>query len=259
MRYLGVIDYINALPLTYAIERGKVDFGWKMKKGVPSKLNTLISRGDIDAGFVSSIEYARRGYKLLPYSVGSDGEVMSVLLCSLSTPLRKIRSVRLTDESATSSVLLKALMKFAYRMKVEYTGHYADSYLTIGDGALRAYESGVPHLDLGEAWKRFSGARMVFGVLAARPGLGEGELDYITDKIGESREWCSRNMDEVVSFASSSTGIGSDLIRRYYSRLTYTMGPDDVDGLRKFLGYAKRLGEITEVPNIQVRERTGRA
>lgn len=246
---LGVIDYVNILPLTYGLEKGKTGFSGKLTKSVPSKLNSMLSRGEIDAGFVSSIEYARGDYKMLPYGIASRGDVMSVLLVS-DSPLEDARKINITGESATSAVLLKILMKKFFRSDISY-GEGGDASLLIGDKALKAYSNSSIHkMDLGSVWRKFSGENMVFSVLAARKHVDDASLSELMGSLEASQNYGRVYMERIASHASKTTGMDLEGIRRYYSRIHYNMDSEDISGLERFYRYAKEIGEINRIPNM---------
>src|SRR5690606_35674709 len=92
--------------------------------GVPSRLNALLSRGEIDVAPSSSIEYARsRGsYLILPdLVIGSRGAVRSILFLSrLEADKLHRRRVAIPSASATSVVLLKILLATHWGVEPEY-------------------------------------------------------------------------------------------------------------------------------------------
>src|SRR5690606_11238354 len=119
--------------------------------GVPSYLNRLLSRGEIDVAPCSSIEYARNAgrYSILPdLVIGSRGPVRSILFLSHLPPQALAgRRVAIPNSSATSVVLLKILLRIHWGVEPEYTWFdqattdpFADgaaAALFIGDVALR--------------------------------------------------------------------------------------------------------------------------
>ncbi len=247
---LGIIDYINVLPLTYALEHGKVPFEGEITKAVPTKLNSMLAEGKLDAGFISSIEYAKRDYILLPFSISCDREVLSVLLLS-HVPVNRIKTVSVTKDSATSVVLLKILLKHAFSLSVSYSGR-GDAELVIGDKALKAFVE--PHdylLDLGKAWCEFSKEKMVFAVFSARKDVEVSSLTSLEDSLKASFEWGKRNMKEIITYAAKKTGLEKPFIKRYYNCLSFSFGPEERRGLKKFYHYAKELGEIERIPSIE--------
>ena len=141
----------------------------EMVEGVPSHLNELLARGEIDVAPCSSIEYARHAerYRILPdLVIGSRGAVRSILLIGDRPPEELDgRTIALPTASATSVVLLRILLRVRWRV----TPHFlffdqrsedpwaggADAALFIGDVALRA-DPGTP-TRFGWTWGRSGG------------------------------------------------------------------------------------------------------
>ncbi len=99
---LGRISYVNMAPLFFELDADVEEI-----PGVPTELNQALLDGKVDLAPISSIEYARHAAELriLPrVCVSSEGAVDSIQLVS-KAPLRSIRSVAVTPESATSVVL----------------------------------------------------------------------------------------------------------------------------------------------------------
>src|ERR1043165_8406415 len=81
-------------------------------QGVPTDLNRRLLDGELDLAPISSIEYARHAdrLRLLPRLWGaSEGAVDSIQLVARK-PLEQVRTVAVTQESATSVVLTKVLL-----------------------------------------------------------------------------------------------------------------------------------------------------
>lgn len=248
---LGVLGYINILPVTYALEMGKVKMDGEIRKGVPTNLNLLLSKSELDASFASSIEYAHGDYRLLPYNISCSKDAMSVLLLS-RVPIDKIEKIHITKESATAAVLLKILMRYAYKQDVTY-GKEGEAELVIGDKALRAFKGHHEYmLDLGRAWNEFSQSKMVFGVLIARRDSSSESIKILLESVEASYEWGKGNMKEIVNYAAQKTGLTKNLIKNYYSCLSYYFNSEDIRGLKKFYEYAKEIGEIRKIPSLEV-------
>ncbi len=91
---LGHIDYLNLLPFYQFLKKKNI----KIKKGVPSTINTMFEKGNIDAAFISSVKSKNK--KCFDVGIIADKKVKTVLVC----PGKGIDS-----ESATSNVLAKIL------------------------------------------------------------------------------------------------------------------------------------------------------
>ncbi len=91
---LGHIDYLNLLPFYQFLKKKHI----KIKKGVPSSINTMFKKGKIEAAFISSVKSKNK--KCFDVGIITDKKVKTVLVC----PGQGIDS-----ESATSNVLAQIL------------------------------------------------------------------------------------------------------------------------------------------------------
>src|SRR5206468_7547 len=104
---LGRISYVNMAPVFYRVAAEVEEV-----QGVPTVLNELLLRSELDTAPISSIEYARNAdrLRLLPrLCVASEGAVDSIQLVT-RVPLEQVRTVAVTPESATSVALTKILL-----------------------------------------------------------------------------------------------------------------------------------------------------
>ena len=89
---LGAVNYLNARPLVYGLERRQDLFSVRFDP--PSLCATLLHGGEIDVGMIPSIEYnrGREEYRIVPgMAIISDGVVASVALFT-KVPLERIRT-----------------------------------------------------------------------------------------------------------------------------------------------------------------------
>src|SRR5260221_14179347 len=106
---VSLVDYVNAWPLTWGFLRGAVE-GVECLTDVPSACADRLSRGEVDAGLVPSIEAARiPGIRIVRgVGIASKERVRSVLLAS-PRPLREARSVAIDSPSRSSAVMARIL------------------------------------------------------------------------------------------------------------------------------------------------------
>ena len=242
---LGRISYVNMAPvfhrLAYEVEE---------VTGVPTELNRMLLDGEIDIAPISSIEYARHAdsLRLLPrLCVSSEGAVDSIQLVT-RMPLRRVRSVAVTPESATSVVLTRVLLP---RAELRAFDEEADAKLLIGDAALKsAFEDPTPHFDLGRLWLEKTGLPMVFAVWAAPEPLVEGLADLEHALVASVR--LARSEPEVLAFeASARYGYPPGFLARYFEKLRYSFGPRERAGFYTFLEMARDVGELHHVPELR--------
>lgn len=275
MLRLGKVDFLNCLPVYHAMEEGLLPLDAHLLPGPPTKLNRLFLAGELDITPISSIEFARHADKcvILPnMSISSDGPVASVLLFSKVPPTELDgKKVCLTSYSATSVVLLKILFQHYYHVDVEYFTSepdlnammgQADAALIIGDGAMQATcrvrEEKLPYYitDLGEAWKQFTGEKMVFALWVIRRAFAKenpAEVDRISDVFYQSKILGMDNVATLVEKGRKRTGLPQEMLQEYFVRnISHEFGEDYRRALLTYYDYAYKSGLIDERVRLTV-------
>src|SRR4026207_2313857 len=123
MSRLAASTYLNSAPLIWSFlhgsKRGSVDF----IDAVPARGAQMLSRDEVDAALVPVIEYQRiPGGALVPdVCVGSQNEVLSVVLVSKNTQRGETRTVALDESSRTSATLVKIVFREFLGREPEWT------------------------------------------------------------------------------------------------------------------------------------------
>jgi chorismate dehydratase len=277
MLRVGRIPYVNCYPVYGAIDTGLVPLEAELVTGVPSALNAMMARGQLDVSVVSAIEYARASerYLLLPdLAISCDGPVRSVLLLSkIPAPELGARTVLVSRSSMTSVALLELLFDNVWHARpgfapgdAELTDleHFAtephDARLVIGDAALylhAAREAGVPDqqggmpaypyaYDLGAEWKRWTGLPFVFAVWVAQRTTSVDRALAVHATLIESRAWGLQHLDRLAERAAEVSGVGVGACREYLSGLDYGLSYPHLAGLTEFY---RRLVAVGRVPD----------
>jgi len=265
----GVVEYLNALPLWVTL---RADQRFQIIPGIPSRLAQMLHAGDIDVGLLPVIEYFR----------GKDLKIVrGVGVCSLSAvdsvrlyhkvPVDEIRSVRLDMSSRTSATLVQILLSKFHRVFPEYVpgpvdpmhieGLPEDAALVIGDPALVAMKHcKVPSIDLGREWNKFTGLPFVYAAwLRGKPkpnyasllddpslesisshSLSDHELTKSLNDAATKGKTLIKDLAKMVGKAKNLPVIDLEIYLR--SRISYTMGEAEVEGLRAFSALAAELG-----------------
>src|SRR6185436_6809235 len=262
---LGRIPWINCYPVYGAIDRGIVPVPAELVTGTASELNDLLATGELDVSAVSAVEYARNAaaYHLLPdLAITCDGPVHSVALFS-RRPVEQLSDVTvlLSASSRTSVLLLELLCRHRWKVtprfatvRAEATDLAAlaqfphDAVLVIGDAALMLASRGTyqHHVDLGEAWKDWTGLPFVFAVWAARREADHGAVLDIHRALLESRRWGLAHLDELADAAAAATAISRGVCREYLGDLDYALSYRHLAGLTDFF---RRLAQDGAVPD----------
>jgi chorismate dehydratase len=262
---LGRIPWINCYPVYSAIDRGLVPLDAGLITGTAADLNDLLAAGELDVSVVSAVEYARNAaaYHLLPdLAITCDGPVHSVMLFS-RRPVHQLdgATVLRTSSSRTSILLLELLCRHRWRVRPKFAtvraessdlealgGFPHDAVLVIGDAALMlATDARYPYVvDLGTAWKDWTGLPFVFAVWAARREANHRAVQGIHRALLASRAWGLQHLDDLAVLAASNTGISQAVCRAYLGDLDYALSYRHLAGLTDFF---RRLAQDGLVPD----------
>ncbi len=268
---IGSISYVNSLPVDLGLSSACVALaGAEIVSGVPSELSRKISASEIDLGPVSTFWYAGRSdeFYLLPdLSISSESGVQSVLLFSRQ-PVSMLagKKIALTTQGKTTPALLEVLCRSFYGFSPEFIPLKADAdflapdfdaALVIGNDALLARQkyanSSLHVLDLAEEWKKRTGLPFVFAVWVVRREyfqFHETEVRQAVAAILESKRWGLSHPAEVLQKARAMTGLSDEILKSYFSCLSYDFGDQTQKGMRLFFDESRRLGLLKNAPEI---------
>jgi chorismate dehydratase len=244
------------LPLYYGLVKNGLLKGMELLKGTPTELTRLFLQGKLDISPIPSIEYARNSRELL---------LLPELVVSKKT-VHELdgQGVALANTSATSQVLAKIILERKYGVRPRYFVSppvlsavflEADAVLLIGDDALRimADPRGLHLYDLGFEWKEFTGEKMVYAVWVVRRDYAlsrRKEVKQALTAFQGSMRYSSAHLDEMVREVAQWEGFSPRFLRDYLGGLNFHFGDDYQSGLLTFLGLAKEVGAIGEVPTL---------
>ncbi len=263
---VGHIQFLNCLPLYWGLVHSGALLDIELTKDTPDRLNEALVAGDLDIGPISLVEYLRHADELvvLPdLAVGSDGPVLSVVLAS-AVPLDEVRTVALGSTSRTSVLLARMLLEERYGRRPAYVTmppdlplmlREADAAVVIGDVALRAtYEAErggsadpLGLIDLGAAWREWSGLPMVFAVWAARRSFAEshpGVVKEVHDAFRAGLDLALGDVREVAARAARFEVFDPATLARYFTTLDFRLGARQQAGIRAFAQRAVRRGDV---------------
>lgn len=281
---LGYIDYLNCLPVYYGLEQGQVRLPVAVRKGAPAELNAAFVRRELDITPISSIEYARHAADclILPdLSISADGRVGSIFLIGRRPPeALGGQPVALTSASATSVVLLRAILELGLGVRPDYHKAApqletmlaaAESALLIGDDAiLAAHRLGYPFTgtgttwrspegfyvtDLGLAWQQLTGQVMVFALWVLHREYAEEHPDAVAavgQLFRESQAYGWAHRPQLLAEAARRRQLPRPVLEDYFTLIRHELSPRYRTGLLDFFEYAQRLGEVETVPQIAV-------
>ncbi|MCL2766351.1 MAG: menaquinone biosynthesis protein [Peptococcaceae bacterium] len=271
---LGQLAYINCLPIYHALEEGLLPIQAELVMHPPAILNNMLVNEQLDAGPISSIEYAKHDdkYIILPdLSISADGTVKSILLFS-KVPVTELdgKKVCLTDSSATGAAMMKILFDHYFHAEVKYETappnldsmlSKADAALLIGDPAMIAHHNvakkGLPYqvTDLGKAWKDLTGMKMIYALWVARVAFARNYpavVEYISKVLRNSKLIGQNQIPAIHAKARQRCKLPLSTIVEYYNILDYEFDQETRKALLTFFDYAYKSGLIDNRVKLKV-------
>ena len=249
---IGAVSYLNARPLVVGLEARRDRFA--VRYDLPSTCARLLHSHEIDLGLIPSIEYLRgEGYAMVPdCAVVSDGPVASVAIFT-KVPMERVRTLALDTSSRTSVALTRVM-----------TAKYFDIAPTLhrrrprpgSDGpprrrgvahrrpgaVCRSRRLGLEKVDLGQAWKDFTGLPFVYACWTGQPGaLTPSDVEVLQHARAEGAA-----TPDIVSRGyypddAEKAAIGAEYLR---ANIRFRMGAREQAGLERFFALAAEVGVV---------------
>ncbi|MDP1836704.1 MAG: menaquinone biosynthesis protein [Chlamydiales bacterium] len=263
MLSVGVINYINFLPIFAALKQGIIDAQVDWLPAVPSALNQALREGKLDVSPISAAEYLanRSQYDLLPdFCIGAEEKVMSVCLY-VKGDIQDLdgKTIGLTAQSASSALLVKVLCHHFWNLSPSYQTmkcpnemHQYDAFLLIGDDCLRNPKvPGYTTIDLATAWHKETGLPFTFAVFAARKEVTQNKADEVQALIKalhKSYAWGKNNPHVVEELALQQLSLPLDILQEYYQVLRFVFDERQKQGLQRFSELVDALPQPKQAP-----------
>lgn len=266
---IGAVEYLNARPLVFGLER---EPRFDVRYDLPAHCAALLHEGATDVGLIPSIEYLRppagvESYRIVPgIAIASRGPVASVALYT-TRPMADVRSIALDTSSRTSAALTRVLCARVFAIAPAFAPHgpglarmleRCDAALMIGDKALLlasgTLEIGgvrrdVEKIDLGEVWTAATGLPFVYALWVGRPGaLTPDDVRILRDV----RDAGVRQPDVVVREYFCGDPALQPIGARYLrENIKYYLDEDERAGLDLFYRYAAETGVVAEASALR--------
>lgn len=265
---LGVVSYINTLPLIDGLERLH---GVELTRHVPARLEALLQEGAVDMALCSSVDYQRSAtpLEIVPVGMlGCAGPTLTVRLYA-RVPLAEVRTLAADMESHTSRALAQLLLRRmgARHTEVEYdrrTGPRApaaDALLLIGDKVVNdapAPGEWTHELDLGEAWHAWTGLPFVFAAWMVRADLAGERRERVRTLarvLDHQRRHNRERLGDIVFRESAAHGWPAPLAERYLGELlSFALDAEALRGLERFHAECESAGLIARRQPVRLFE-----
>lgn len=252
MLRLGVVAYLNARPLVFGLDRDPGRF--RLRFDVPAECARLLHARQVDLGTIPSIEYVRGApLSVVPdIAIGCDGPIESVAIFA-TQPLERIRTIALDASSRTSVVLARVLcarhfgIAPAFREMPQDAAamlRACDAAVVIGDAALffDHAAAGACKIDLGAAWRAWTGLPFVFAFWAGYPGsLGADDVA----RLQAARDAALEAPDRVAAAFFPGNALRAATGARYLrDNVKYGFSEREKAGVTRFFEEAAALGLV---------------
>lgn len=252
---IAASTYLNSAPLIWSFlhgaKQGTVDF----IDAVPARCAQLLSQNEVDAALIPVIEFQRiPGGALVPdVCVGSQNEVLSVVLVSKNTQLEDVRTVALDESSRTSATLVKIIFREFLGREPEWTTQSPnlnemldlnDAALIIGDPGMTFPRTGLKVWDMATLWRNYTGFGFVFAMWMVG---NEGGVDV--DFAGARDEGVTRIEEIVDAYQAKIPQI--DLRKYLTENIVYRIDESMQRGLELYFQLAHKQRLIERVKPLR--------
>lgn len=257
---LAASSYLNSAPLIWSFlqgsKRGQVDF----VEAVPSRCAELLREEKVEGALVPVIEYQRidSGFLVPDVCVGSQKEVLSVVLVSKDTELEQIRSVALDESSRTSATLVKVIFREFLDHEPAWTTRSPDleemlerndAALIIGDPGMTFPRTGLKVWDMANVWRAYTGLGFVFAMWMIADL--SSERARLVDFAGARDEGAQR-VEEIVESYRHKIPLPVSELRKYLTEnIVFRVDDSMEQGLRLYFELAAKHGLIDSVKPLR--------
>jgi chorismate dehydratase len=259
---LAAVRYLNTAPLVEGLEKLS---GVTLVPTVPARIAEMVTSGAADLGLCSVVDVASPQHDLsfVPVGqIGCDGPTLTVRLYS-RVALEQVTTLCADTDSHTSVILARLLLAerfgaspcvvaFDARERVSVgTRHTTDadgwpeSLLLIGDKVVT--DAPPPErypfqLDLGEAWKAWTGLPFVYAMWACRRDrLADPAIALAAAVLDRQRRHNLQRLEWLVATRAPAARWPLELARHYVGGLLrYEVGPRERAGVERFIHEALR-------------------
>jgi len=236
---ISAVSYTNTKPFIYGIEHSDIINEVDLSLDIPSDCANKLIDNKVDIGLipVATIPLVSNANIITNYCIGSIGAVNSVFIFS-NVPVNEIKTVKLDAHSRTSNNLAKVLLKFHFKVDVEFTTNLeaeTDAFVLIGDRTFGKKGDFKFAYDMGEEWMKFTGLPFVYAAWVANKTIPEAfvkEFDKALALGLANRESVLKELPVLPNF---------DLKDYLFDKLNFDLTDDKRKALNLFLDYIKQL------------------
>jgi len=255
---IGKIPYLNSVPFYENIERRQ----FKILPVTPRRMGVLSAKGMLDAGLFSAVNFIQQKDRLDPldFCIATRDQVKSVLLFSNhGWQDLKGKTIGITDDTATSVMLLKVLLEKRYGVKAVFKRMHSgvnnytefDAVLLIGDEALRSRKTGLAGFeivyDLATEWYEWKKLPFVFALWAVQKSMPAQQRDELLGIIQQSLASAEEDYAAVGQAHAKRINLTIDESVEYLEGFNFRVGERERISIELFQGLLQELESIEHV------------
>ena len=257
---LAASSYLNSAPLIWSFLHGPHEGSVDFVEAVPARCAQLLGQSAVEGALIPVIEYQRiAGGALVPnVCVGSQREVLSVVLVSKNRQLGDIHSVALDESSRTSATLVKVIFREFLDHEPEWTTRAPDldqmleqndAALIIGDPGMTFPRQGLNVWDMASLWNQYTGLGFVFAMwMVSDDAIGRAR---VVDFAG-ARDEGVRHIEEIVRSYEDKIPMRVEELRNYLTKnIVFEVDESMERGLRLYFELAFKHGLIADVKPLK--------
>jgi len=249
---IGKIPYLNSVPFYSNFEKRQ----FRILPVVPRRMGLLSQRQQIDAGLFSLMDYFRQeeSMELMGWCIATRDQVKSVMLFSKEgwADLQD-KTIGVTDDTATSVMLLKVLFERKYHVRAHFERLHAgvndcsayDAVLLIGDEALRRNKYGLDGFelafDLATEWYDWQKLPFVFAAWAMKKSLPEETKIELREILALSLETSEEDFIAIAGKHGRSIGLTDPETQEYLAGFNYRLGERERKAMTVFRGLLEEI------------------
>lgn len=245
VRTLGLPETIYCRPFLEAL-RGNPSF--RIVKGEPAALAEQLFARELDAAFLSPVDYARNAseYLIVPGSAVSSAEGNNAVVVHFREGVKTVRTLAVPPISASDIIIAKILLaeRFDLNPQIVPVLGSLDDMLARADAALLAADAAMQYaltrpnaLDLVEEWVVSTDFPYVHGFWAGRDEALTGPEVRVLAAAGR------RGYDALAKAGGALAGV--------LEAFSYDLTEDVQEGIREFFRYAYYHGILPDVPDLR--------
>ncbi len=238
---ISAVSYTNTKPFVFGIYQTNLITTIDLSLDIPSLCAEKVLNDEVDIGLVP-VATLLGNMNLLTiiscYGICATGVVNSVFLLS-NKPVQHIHTVRLDTHSQTSNLLLKVLLKYFWKLSVEFVDseiNEVDASVLIGDrtfGETKNYEFVY---DLSQIWQEFTQLPFVFAVWVANKYIEQSFVEQFNCALSVG----IANIASVIK-DHEKTVDNFDIADYLVNKIQYHISEKHEEGMQLFLKLASTL------------------